>query len=333
MRRESISTGGSQKAKSSRALIIAAIILVMLLTAVWAWHFNLCPQWVSWVEAHIYKIHVGALQTPVYYQDQVTVLMYHHVVPDTQREGYITPQRLNRELELLKMDGFNFISVEQLAAFTNGEADVPPNAVVLTFDDGYEDVYLHAFPVLKKHQVPGVVFIIGGLIGKDGYLNWDQVRSMESSGLVTIGGHTFNQHYGVQVSPSQKKPATVACIYDPRSGVYETRDEYLARMAEDCSFLQEIFMAELGHSTEYFAYPYGAYSQDYIHVLQEHGYKYIFTVRRGTNTRSQSPALYFRINAGTPRMPTNKLLARLKAGASDAVPVLQPANWSPVWDI
>jgi biofilm PGA synthesis lipoprotein PgaB len=333
MRKEPVLTGG-QKANRYMSLICTAIILILFFTVLLAWYFNVYPHWISWVEANITKKHSATPNVPIYYQDQVAVLMYHHVSPAPKSEGYVTPQRFNKDLELLKLNGFNFIPVERLAAFTEGEVDVPPNAVVITFDDGYEDVYLHAFPVLKKHQVPSIVFIIGGMIGKDGYLNWDQVRSMESSGLVTIGGHTFNQHYRVPVSPGKKMPASVGCICDPQSGYNETREEYLQRMTDDCRLLQEIFMAELGHNTAYYAYPYGAYSQDYIHLLQRSGYRYIFTVLSGSNTRKQNPTLYHRINAGTPRMPPEKLLTRLKTcGASAVVPASQPVDWSPVWDM
>lgn len=260
--------------------------------------------------------------------------MYHHISTDTEGEGYVTPRRFKNDLELLKQNGFHFISVEQLAAFTEGKAGVPANAVVITFDDGYEDVYRYAFPIMKKRRVPSAVFIIGSKMDKEGYLNWDQVRSMEKSGLVTIGGHTFDQHYRVPIASGKKMPATVAHIYDTPNGHWETRDEYLKRITEDCRRLKEVFVAELGHDTEYFAYPYGAYSQDYVQVLQKSGYKYIFTVARGTNTQKQNPALFHRINAGTPRMPPEKLIAHLKSkGVTSVIPVSQPPAWSPIWDV
>lgn len=319
MRKENIMNVVSVIIKIFIVFIIAVFIIVML-----------C----SWVEASVFRKKPRASKVHAYYRNRVMVLMYHHVTPDMRREGCITPQRLSKDLELLKLNGFNIIPVEQLAAFTDGKVEVPPNAVVITFDDGYDDIYLHAFPVLKKHQVSSVVFIIGGMVGQDGYLNWDQVRSMERSGLITFGGHTFNQHYRAPVSPYQKQPATVAWIYDEQSGHYETREDYLERMSGDCRLLQDVFMAELGHSTEYYAYPYGAYSPDYTSVLRDHGYKYIFTVMRGSNSRNQNPALYYRINAGTLRMPTDKLLASLKTPAvlDELSAEGQPVSWFPVWD-
>jgi peptidoglycan/xylan/chitin deacetylase (PgdA/CDA1 family) len=312
--------------------IARAVFLLFFLTLL-LWFSNTRLHWLPRVEANLSREHAEVSGMPVYYHDQVAVLMYHHVSPGVEREGCITPRRFDQELGLLKQNGFNFIPVEQLAAFTEGEADVPPNAVVVTFDDGYEDVYLYAYPVLKRHRIPGVAFVIGGKAGEQGYLSWNQVRSMEKSGLVTIGGHTFNQHRRVHVSPRQKKPASVGCIYDSQSGSCETREQYLERMSEDCRLLREIFMSELGHGTAYYAYPYGAYSQDFSYVLQEHGYKYLFTVCSGVNTRRQNPLRYHRINAGTPRVPTEKLLARLKnIDVWAAVSSEQPADWSPVWE-
>ena len=54
--------------------------------------------------------------------------------------------------------------------------------IALTFDDGYEDNYINAFPLLKEYQFPAAIFVVAKYIGEKEYLNWDQVIEMVKSG-------------------------------------------------------------------------------------------------------------------------------------------------------
>lgn len=61
----------------------------------------------------------------------------------------------------------------------------------ITFDDGYEGVYLYAYPILKRLSIPFTVFVTTGFIDKDGYLKTDQLKTMSDDPLCTIGAHTM----------------------------------------------------------------------------------------------------------------------------------------------
>jgi len=273
--------------------------------------------------------------TAVYYEDQVLVLMYHLVAPDPVGDAAISPERFDDDLSLLLESGFNFISVQELVDFTEGKGAIPPNAVVVTFDDGYRGTYEFAFPILEKYEIPAAVFLIGEHIGKlPGFLTWDQVRAMEASGLITIGGHTYNQHQRLCVSPGKEVPATVGRAYNPLTGYRETQEAYLKRITADSWCLQETFQTELGHTTPYFAYPYGAYSPDFRQVLHNTGFRYIFTVLQGANGKGQNCTLYYRVNAGRPSLTSEQVLELLKTTAqnSSLQQPLQP-SWMPIWQM
>ncbi len=267
---------------------------------------------------------------PVYYRDGVIVLMYHNINPQAGGSGTITPERFKSELVMLKQKGFNFISASQLAAFLDRHADVPPNAILLSFDDGYEGTYRYALPVLREEHAPAVLFIIEGFMGtRQGMLTWPQVESLEKSGLVTIGGHTFDQHYRI---PGNRKvpliPVTVTPITRQKTGKKETAAEYEDRMLSDSIQAQHILYSKLGHTTPYFAYPYGAYTPQLVKILHSAGYRYLFTVIRGINTRGQDPAHIYRINAGSPWVSPGRLYATIRYTVLESkIPHHMPATW------
>ncbi|MGB9793264.1 MAG: polysaccharide deacetylase family protein [Thermacetogeniaceae bacterium] len=267
---------------------------------------------------------------PVYYRDGVIVLMYHNIDPQASGNGAITPERFKEDLVLLKEKGFNFISAEQLAAFLDGRGDVPPNAILLTFDDGYEGTYRYAFPVLREEHVPAVVFIIEGFMGtRRGMLTWQQVELLEKSGLVTIGGHTFDQHYRIPGRDGMSLiPVTITPIRDPRTGEEETAADYEKRMLKDSLEAQHVLYARLGHTTPYFAYPYGAYTPQLVRILHSAGYRYLFTVLRGMNGRGQDRDHIYRINAGSPWVSPGRLYATIRCAALGArLPHRIPSAW------
>ncbi|SHJ15142.1 polysaccharide deacetylase family protein [Desulfofundulus thermosubterraneus] len=258
--------------------------------------------------------------------------MFHNISASYRGRGTITPEAFATDVHQLLAAGFRPVSAGQLAAFLEGRHDVPANAVLITFDDGYAGVYSYMYPVLKRYHVPATVFLIAGYIGKKpGFLTWPQAREMAASGLVTFGGHTFDAHYPAPTGPECTAPATVAHIYDPGTGRKETPEEYRTRMLADSLRAQEVFHCELGSTTPYFAYPYGAYTPKLDRVLLDAGYRYFFTVLTGANKRGQNPHRIYRVNAGVPEMSPEKMVATIRGVARGVRFKPPPSTWLPRW--
>ncbi|HOA80155.1 MAG TPA: polysaccharide deacetylase family protein, partial [Defluviitaleaceae bacterium] len=72
-------------------------------------------------------------------------------------------------------------------------ASLPSKPIILTFDDGYENNYTNAFPILKKHNMKATIFIVTSAVGELGvqypHMTWEQMKEMEYSGLITIQNH------------------------------------------------------------------------------------------------------------------------------------------------
>ncbi len=274
-----------------------------------------------------WKAEAGA---PVYYRDEVIVLMFHNISPKVGGDGTITPERFKADLRMLKQKGFNFITVQQFVSFLDRHAMIPPNALLLTFDDGYEGTCDYVLPVLKEEHAPALVFIIEGFMSKkQGMLTWPEVATLERSGLVTIGGHTYDQHYRIPGSGRiPLVPVTVTQIPNPETGKRETERDYYNRMYLDSVRAQQVLRAKLGHTTPFFAYPYGAYTPELVRILHTAGYRYLFTVIKGVNKRGQDPAHIYRINAGSPWVSPERLYVAIRCAVIGArFAPRPPATW------
>ncbi|MBI5242191.1 MAG: polysaccharide deacetylase family protein [Elusimicrobia bacterium] len=141
----------------------------------------------------------------------IPVLMYHHVSADRE----VTPQDFEAHLLLLKRGGFRTVGLDELYEHLSGNREIDGRAAMLTFDDGYADNWICAYPLLKKHGMRAVVFpvtqradeappgvrktIVEGAQSPDtlkdergpaGFLSWDELKVMSSSGVFDVGSHT-----------------------------------------------------------------------------------------------------------------------------------------------
>src|SRR5512141_1956340 len=77
-----------------------------------------------------------------------------------------------------------------LADVASGAAFRGPGVpIALTFDDGYEDAFTAAYPILARHGFRATFYIISDFVGRPQYMTWDQVRALAAAGEV-IGSHT-----------------------------------------------------------------------------------------------------------------------------------------------
>lgn len=128
---------------------------------------------------------------------RVPILMYHYVsAPPKDADIYrkdlsVTPARFESHLQYLVSAGYQVVTLDDLLyALTQGRS-LPPKPVILTFDDGYEDNYLNAFPLLQKYGMTGHFFILSDFVnaGRPGYMTWEQIEEMAAAGQ-RFGSHS-----------------------------------------------------------------------------------------------------------------------------------------------
>ena len=131
----------------------------------------------------------------------IPVYMY-HCIEDTPGEGdpelYVTPEAFEAHIQYLQSQGYTPIFANDIQNVSG--YDKP---VVITFDDGYENNYSNAYPILKRLKAKATIFMVGSYIDKPGYLTSAQIKEMSDSGIVSIQSHTWN-HVNLAKLPVQE---------------------------------------------------------------------------------------------------------------------------------
>jgi peptidoglycan/xylan/chitin deacetylase (PgdA/CDA1 family) len=210
---------------------------------------------------------------------KIPILMYHYISfspwkNDIIRIGLSTPPYIfDEQLQLLTNNGYTTITLDDMTGVMAGRSMLPPKPVILTFDDGYEDFYLNAFPLLKKYHMKGIVFVITSLVGKPGYLTWPEIIEMAVTDNVMIGSHTINH--------------LVLPVLNPDV------------LADELTTSKQILESHLGYPVEWFAYPYGDYNLKVVDAVRNAGY--IGAVNTLPGNMQYESRLYYltRFRAGT----------------------------------
>lgn len=199
------------------------------------------------------------------------VLVYHKIgyPPKNSKlkELWVSPENFERQISYLIKNGYKLISFSELKKYFYENRQVD-DIVLITFDDGYENNYLYAYPILKKYEAKGNIFIVYNTIGKinswhnpetEPYQNMatkEQIQEMLKSGIIEFGSHTMN-HPRLENIP----------LDDARWEIEESK-----RQLE--SLLQKEIIA--------FAYPYGngAYNPQIRNFVMKN-YLFDFSFKQG----------------------------------------------------
>ncbi|MCH8551959.1 MAG: polysaccharide deacetylase family protein [Natronospirillum sp.] len=183
----------------------------------------------------------------------LNVLMYHHVANDTPPATSTRVDVFRDHLDYLDENHEVVDLVWALERLQAGES-IPDNAVALTFDDAYINVYDTAWPMMQEYDFPFTVFVATQPVdqGSRIVIQWDQLREMHEEG-VRLLNHSHGHEYMVRYD-----------AYDDtwREEVIETVETAQRRLTE-----------ELGEEPpKIFAYPYGEYNDLLRDIMEDLGY-------------------------------------------------------------
>ena len=96
-------------------------------------------------------------------------------------------------LNEISKHGIDFINLANFKEIMNTKID--KNYLLLTIDDAFESFYLNAWPILKKKEIPFILFVSTREVGNRGYMTWEQIKEIEKGNLGTIGNHSHSHEY------------------------------------------------------------------------------------------------------------------------------------------
>ena len=197
---------------------------------------------------------------------RVPILVYHSVMP--HHPGQTAEQRVLdvddsvfvAQMQYLVDGGYHVVSFAALVDALEGRDTLPNRAVVITFDDGWENQYHHAFPILRRFGLTATFFVFTAPIGKDTKLmTWEQLRELQDAGM-TIGSHTRT---------------------------HPVLPDYHAALHNEVAMSREDIKEHLGRAPDFFAYPFGEWDAQSAAWARTAGYRAARTYRGGAwNTSS-----------------------------------------------
>ena len=214
-----------------------------------------------------YRLFVRRFRKP-----RVTVLLYHRVSDDVRDNLTVGIEQFDRQMTLLRKH-CHCLSIEEVITNVHLKLKVGKPIVCVTFDDGYEDNYLHAAPILLKQGIPAAFFVTTGIVGTNlpfphdvrrknpliRNMNWEQLKKMHELGF-TVGSHSVTH---------------IDCAA-------ETEDIVRCELEQSLSDLRR----ELGIQHPIFAYPYGGranMTSARLDIVKKAGYAGCLSAYGGVN--------------------------------------------------
>lgn len=222
----------------------------------------------------------------------IPILMYHSVCgePETEKHPYFwvntTPEIFDAQMRFLKENNYQVITLERAIEIIYGQTvkDDHSKYVVITFDDGFRDFYVNAFPILQKYGFTATVFLPIKYItdhsqkmdGKE-HLSWDEVAELSRQGI-TFGSHTVSH------------PKLRALDRDA--------------IKFEIEYSKQVIDSKMGASIDSFSYPFAFPEEDkeltsyLITTLADCGYKFGVSTRIG-RASAKDPIFFLK------RLPVN----------------------------
>lgn len=204
---------------------------------------------------------------------EMPVIMYHRVIKDETEKGvhgtYVTVEQFEEQMKYLKKKGYETVTFKDLLNNRYKQRfDKDKKWIMLTFDDGYKDNYENAFPILKKYQFKGIIYILDGIEynkwdvensenpeKRFTLMNRDELLEMQNYGI-EFGGHTCTHPRLTELSLEETKTE----IINSKFNIEKT----------------------IGRELLSFAYPYGSLNEEIKKIPQEIGYRFAVATDSGS---------------------------------------------------
>lgn len=220
--------------------------------------------------------HAGGVRSSA--SPRFSVLAY-HAIADLEGDPVlgrfsVPPARFAEHLDFLLARGWTFVDLDAVLGAMSGQASLPSRAVLLTFDDAYDDLLGEAAPILADRGIPAVAFAVAGELGKTN--TWDNANGASTLKLLDADGLRKVVGMGIEIGAHTTS-------HLPLTEVEGDRLEHEIAGAAD--LLEEAGLPR----PRAFSYPFGLWNVKLAQAVRDAGYEIAFTVERGTVRNGGDP--------------------------------------------
>ena len=204
-------------------------------------------------------------------------IMYHRFDEEKYPSTNIQLEIFKEQLRIIDEQGIKFIHPKNFKqSLSNNKKE---RKILLTIDDGLQSFYNNAWPILKKNEIPFILFVNTREVGSYNYMDWDQIKEIHQSEFAEIGNHSHSHEYLVNESPEVIREDIVKSI--------------------------NIFKNKLGTNSKFFSYPFGEYSLEFKKIIKDLEFEFAFGQHSGVIDETKD--LW-----ELPRFPINEKYGELK---------------------
>jgi len=182
----------------------------------------------------------------------VISIMYHRFNENKYPSTNIKLDVFKKQLELIENNNIEYYNPSKF----DSEFDSPKNRkkILITIDDAFSSFYENAWPILKKREIPFILFVSTEPVGKKGYMNWEQIIEISSYDFAYIGNHSHTHEYLLDFSHIE--------------------------FQKDIKQSIKIFKEKLGYNPIFFSYPFGEFNLKQTQFIEKN-FKYGFGQHSG----------------------------------------------------
>jgi peptidoglycan/xylan/chitin deacetylase (PgdA/CDA1 family) len=120
----------------------------------------------------------------------VPILLYHSITNERIEDSRysVSIENFNQQMQQLNYWGYSTISIEELVEHITKGHTLPPRPVVISFDDGYLNVFSNAFPIMEKYGFTGTVYVVANRLNAEGFLQEEELKTLLDHGW-EVGSH------------------------------------------------------------------------------------------------------------------------------------------------
>jgi peptidoglycan/xylan/chitin deacetylase (PgdA/CDA1 family) len=206
---------------------------------------------------------------------KVPLLMYHRVGDDSAERRFTVPTTLfKRQMCSLKGLGYQIVSLDDIIAALQRNTALPPKSVAITFDDGFQDTFENAVPVLKDLGYTATFFLVSRLMGATNV--WMQPQKQATFRLMDWMSAKELLKYGFHVGSHSRNHPSLTQLDD-------------RKLSDEVEGSRRDLEDRLGAPIRHFAYPYGHFNDRTRHIVESCRYTAACSTQSGFNSLSTNP--------------------------------------------